>query len=724
MTSHTEELRGTIEKIIFQSPESGFMVFLLKHGAHHTTVKGFMPAVQAGQEVKLSGIWGFHPKFGKQFDAQKCIAQVPTSITGLKKFLASGLIKGIGPSYADKLVDAFGASVLEVIEEHPERLELVPGIGPKRAELIIAGYKEQKEVSSIMVYLQDKNISAAYAAKIYKRYGAESIAVLEQNPYRLAEDIWGIGFKLADTIAQNMGVGKTSINRIKAGILHAISTAVQFGHLYVQVDELKAKTTELLELEEIEPLLKQSLHQLYDDDKIKLLTVENKHYVTLSAYYGAEKGVATRIRGLLSQQITTPFDIQALYEQLRTQQQGAIALNEDQQRGILTCLQHKVTVITGGPGTGKTTLIKELLRLLDEKHIRYKLAAPTGRAAKRIIEGTGRTALTIHRLLEFEPMTMSFQHNEYKPLELDFLIIDESSMIDIFIAHSLLKALPVHAQILFIGDIDQLPSVGAGNFLHDLIASQVVPCVRLHEIFRQAADSMIVINAHKVNKGEFPTTAPQGGKHDFYYRSEQVPEKVPDHLADIYGSTLKRFGIRHDQAIVLVPMNKGSVGTQYLNTVVQKLVNPHETTGISYHGTHFKINDQVMQLRNNYDKHVYNGDIGTIADCNTEDKQLLVRFGDKTIEYRYEELDELVLAYAVSIHKSQGSEYNAVIVPLFMQHFTLLQRNLVYTALTRAKKLCIFIGQPKALAMAIKNNKATIRTTFLQQYLTTELACR
>lgn len=724
MSDHKEELRGTIEKVIFQSAESGFIVFILKHGSNNTTVKGFMPAIQEGQEVKLHGEWGFHPKFGKQFNAQKCIAQLPTSITGLKKFLASGLIKGIGPSYADKLVNAFGASVLEVIEQHPERLEHVPGIGPKRAELIVEGYKDQKEISSIMVYLQDKNISAAYAAKIYKRYGAEAIAILEQNPYRLAEDIWGIGFKLADEIAQNMGVDKLSVNRVKAGILHVITTAISSGHLYVELDDLKAKTAQLLELQTIDHLLKSAFHTLYDDDKIKLITHENKHYLSLSSYYGAEKGVATRIRNMLTQAVTHTYDIQQLYEKLRANEHNGIALNDDQQRGILTCLQHKITVITGGPGTGKTTLIKELLRLLDEHNVRYKLAAPTGRAAKRILEGTGRLAFTIHRLLEFDPLTMAFQHNEYKPLELDFLIIDESSMIDIFIAHAIFKAIPPHAQILFIGDIDQLPSVGAGNFLHDLIASNTIPCIRLHEIFRQAADSMIVVNAHKVNRGEFPTTTPQGGRHDFYYRFEDAPEKVPDHLASIYGSMLAKFGISHEQAMVLVPMNKGSVGTQYLNTVIQKLVNPHESAGITYHGTLYKIRDQVMQLRNNYDKNVFNGDIGTIVDCNQEDRLLLVRFGDKTVEYRYEELDELTLAYAVSIHKSQGSEYSAVIVPIFMQHFTLLQRNLIYTALTRAKKLCIFIGQSRALAMAIKNNKATVRITFLQNFLTSDLACR
>lgn len=723
------ELRGTIDRLLFTSPDNGYSVFVLQLSDTTTLVaRGHLANAHPGEQVALTGTWVQHPKFGKQFEVASCKTEVPTTIVGLKKYLSSGLIKGIGPSYAQKLVDAFGSTVLEVIDKNPDRLRHVDGIGQKRAQQITDAWREQKEIASIMVYLQDKGISPAYAVKIYKKYGQMAIAVVQENPYRLAEELWGVGFKIADQIARSVGIASDSIKRVKAGLLHQISQEVGNGHLYVDLDLLKEKTALLLELpEDIQAQkLKNALHELHNEEKIKLISHEKAHYITLSNYYFSEKAVATRIATLLENTSSVNVDVQAVYEKLRfAGSAGGIELNEDQQHGIITCLTKKISIITGGPGTGKTTLIKQLLGVLEDNNLSYRLTAPTGRAAKRMAEGTGRMAATIHRLLEFDFLTHRFLRNEQNALKVDFLIIDEASMIDIFLALALLKSVPFNAHVVFIGDVDQLPSVGAGNFLNDLISSGIVPTTRLTKIFRQAQDSMIIINAHKVNNGEFPVSALPDTKRDFIFIKEEDPELVSSHLQELLLKRLPMHGIRPEQATVLVPMHRGVVGTQKLNQDLQKLFNGQATDKyVTVHGVAFKVGDRVMQIKNNYDKIVFNGDSGEIEDINMIDKTVMVRFMDRGVEYEHNELDELVLAYAISIHKSQGSEYDAVIIPIFMQHFTLLQRNLIYTAITRAKKLCILIGQTRAIAMAIKNNKGLERTTFLQEYLTSDLQAR
>lgn len=723
-----ETLHGIVDRIYFKNEENGFVVFVLQlNSKDSTVVKGHVPAINPGEQVTIQGTWAMHPKFGKQFDAQQCTAQVPTTIVGLKKYLSSGLIKGIGPVYGEKLVKFFGEQVLEVIDKEPHRLQEVDGIGPKRVEKIITAWQDQKEISHIMVFLQEKGISPAYATKIYKKYRADAISVILENPYRLAQDIWGIGFKTADQIAQNLGIAPDSSKRITAGILHTIATATNNGHLYVELSTLKEQTAHILELEldTIAHTIKLALHDLYNSDKIKLISHENKHFVTLTPFYFSEKGIANKLATLLKHPSRHTFDVNAIYQTLRTQNtKQEVVLNEDQQQGILACLQNKVTVITGGPGTGKTTLIKKLLEVLDEYSVSYRLAAPTGRAAKRITESTRRSAVTIHRLLEFDVSTMGFVRNESNALPLDFLIIDEASMIDVFLAHSILKALPHHAHVVFIGDVDQLPSVGAGNFLKDLLASGAIPSVRLTNIFRQAQDSLIILNAHRINTGEFPTSAQPNARRDFVFIKEDDPQQVPLHLQTIYAKALPKCGIASDESIVLVPMHRGVVGTQKINYDLQQMLNPNDASHVSHAGTQYKVGDRVMQLRNNYDKLVFNGDIGKLESIDQTERTLNIAYPERIVEYDFSDLNELTLAYAISIHKSQGSEYAAVIVPIFMQHFTLLQRNLIYTAITRAKKLCIFIGQPKAIAMGIKNNKSIKRLTFLQQFLTTDLQCR
>ena len=728
MVQTQQTIHGTINRFLFQSKDNGFAVVIINQQSQNQDIiaKGYLPGLQAGQEVSVVGNWIFHPKFGKQFEVQSYQITLPTSINGLKKYLGSGLIKGIGPVYAEKMVDHFKEDILNIIDNHPERLHEVSGIGSKKIAQIIASWQEQREISNIMVFLQDKDISNAYAIKIYKKYGQSSIAVLQENPYRLADEIWGIGFKVADQIAKKIGIAHDSLKRIKSGINYAINCTVGQGHLYVELDQLRQEVCEILSLNPAEHVqhLKQAFHELHAQEIIKLIKYENNHYVTLSQFLFTEKSIAKKINLLLNTPVVNHLNLEQIYQKLRLNT-SQIQLNDDQQLAIINSLKHKINIVTGGPGTGKTTLIKQLLSILDEHNLQYKLAAPTGRAAKRIQENTGKFAVTIHRLLEFDVSTMKFVHNEQNTLQTNFLILDEASMIDTFLMNAILKSLPTHIHLILIGDIDQLPSVGAGNILSDLINSKHVPYTKLTEIFRQAQDSLIITNAHRVNHGEFPTSQANHEStklKDFIYIKSDDPTNLPSLLEDIIKKTLPRYKIYPNQMAILAPMHRGTAGTQKINYDVQKLLNPQNNEKIINHnGYVYKINDRIMQLKNNYDKHVFNGDIGEITEINLADQQLTCHFDGRVVEYEFAELDELTLAYAISIHKSQGSEYAAVIIPIFTQHFTLLQRNLLYTAITRAKKLCILIGQTRAIAMAVKNNKTVERKTFLKQLLLGDL---
>lgn len=725
------EISGSIEKIIYKDGDSGFSVISVKVSPRESiTAAGVLADIFQGETITLHGTWTNHPKFGRQLTVKEYATKVPATTSGIQKYLSSGLIKGIGPKFAEKLVQTFGEKTLEIIDNNPALLSSVPGVGPKRAEAIRQAWIDQKEISNVMLFLRSKDVSTAFAVKIFKTYGNQAINIISRNPYRLIDDVWGVGFKSADQIALKLGLAPHSPDRVKAGFIHAINEASGLGHLYLQLEAAKKQTLELLQLEshiDTSALLKQALTELYSDEKIKLISHQDQHFITLPQNYYAERGVAKKIKTLIA---TPPakmdIDLQKLYNQLRLPDSRGIELNEDQQRGIMACFQNKITIITGGPGTGKTTLVKKLLELLDQCHVTIRLAAPTGRAAKRMFEGTGRSTETIHRLLEFMPGTVGFNRNEQNALALDYLIVDEASMIDTFLMHALLKAMPQRGHLIMLGDVDQLPSVGAGNVLHDLIDSGVCTVVRLTHIFRQAQDSLIIVNAHRVNRGEFPTTSLPNAKNDFIYISKDAPEELMGTLHMLYKKRLPMLGIKPEDAMVLAPMNRGTAGNTRINQELQEILNPAKpgSVEIQRFGQLYRVNDRVMQIRNNYEKFVFNGDIGTITQIDEEEQKVTITFGERELDYEFTELNEVTLAYAISIHKSQGSEFGAVIIPIFTQHFVLLQRNLIYTAITRAKRLCILVGQGRAIAMGIKNNKSFKRNTFLKEFLTTDLEAR
>ena len=673
-----------------------------------------------GETLRLKGQWVVDTKFGQQFRVESCLSVLPATIVGIQKYLGSSLIKGIGPIMARRIVDKFGLDTFDIIEDSPERLREAEGIGPIRTERITNAWQEQKEIREVMVFLQGHEVSPAYAVKIYKIYGDKAISVVKENPYRLALDISGIGFKTADKIARSMGIDPNSQIRAEAGIIHVLSELVDEGNVYYPDQELKKKAGELLEVDPA--ILEMALATLAQQDRIIIEELPEGKAVYLTPLYVAEANVARRLKTLIE---STKQPLQLDVEKAIEWVQGInhIELAETQKQAIKKAITGKVLVLTGGPGTGKTTLVNSLVRILEKKGQRILLASPTGRAAKRLSEVTGKEAKTIHRLLEFSPKEGGFKRNEDNPLDADLVVIDEASMVDTILMNNLLKAVPVISTLLLVGDVDQLPSVGPGNVLKDIIASGCVETVILTEIFRQAQESLIIVNAHRVNRGEFPQLKPQQGQRsDFYYIEKNTPEEVLAVIKELCGKRLPNaFHLSPlDDIQVMTPMHRGTVGVSNLNAELQRLLNP-EGKVITRGGRLFRANDKVMQTKNNYEKDVFNGDIGRIVTIDFDEQEVQVKFDDRLVNYELSDLDDLVLAYAISIHKSQGAEYPVVVVPLLSQHYIMLQRNLLYTAITRAKRLVVLVGSKSAIAITVRNNKVQRRYTNLAGRLSTEV---
>ncbi len=709
-----ETIEGTVERIIFTNEENHYTVAqLLPEGgrrAEPVVIVGNLAALNLGETVRAKGRWTSHKQFGRQFAVEQFESVLPRTAVGIKKYLGSGLVKGIGDAFADRIVEKFGEQTLDVIDHFSARLREVDGIGPERAKRIKEAWSQQKNVRDIMIFLQGHGIGSAHAAKIYKQYGENAIAIVQENPYRLEKDITGIGFKTADGIAAKLGIAKDSIHRLKAGIAYTLESAAGDGHTCLPRGELINAAAELLEAEIASVENAANLLALGGD------VVIEEDWVYLMRLYKSERGVATRIRELLSAKLELPpvdIDKALAWVQQKTQVELATA----QQLAIRTALTSKLCVITGGPGVGKTTIVNSIVKILQAKDCQVLLAAPTGRAAKRMSEATGAPAQTIHRLLKYDPHEGGFTLNERRPLKGDMIIIDETSMLDIPLAYHLIKAVPQNASVVFVGDVDQLPSVGPGNFLGDLIESGAVPVVRLTEIFRQAKDSFIITNAHRVNEGQLPVLdAPK--ESDFFFIEEDDPEKVLATIKTMGADRVpKKFGFDPMGDIqVLTPMHKGVCGSENLNRELQATLNPTGPS-IQRFGRTYRVGDRVMQVRNNYDKDVFNGDLGRVKKLDLIEQELIVDADGRDVTYDFGDLDELMPAYAISVHKSQGNEYPAVIVPLLTQHYVLLQRNLLYTAITRGKKLVILIGSKKALGIAIRNNKTAARYSRLRERL-------
>ena len=712
-----DRLRCVVERVTYQNETNGYSVIKCraKGYADLITVVGSMPEVHVGSVLTLSGEWTVNPKFGRQFTVSGFEETLPATVYGIEKYLGSGLVKGIGPKFAARIVCAFGAETLNVIEEDPDALLRVPGIGKLRVERIKKSWDEQKEIKNIMLFLQGHDVSTTHATKIYKTYGSDSIRVVKENPYRLADDIWGIGFRTADTIAEKLGVEKETAVRLRSGLFYTLNKLSDEGHCYARRDQLLKTGAELLAVEEsvLPAVLDEMVRQ--DDVKTEMIDGEDsapgETAVYLPPFWFAETGTAKRLKQIFSSPPSVKVKPQGLEERIRR----VTGLNYDpaQMDAIRCAAGSKILILTGGPGTGKTTTTLGILTAFRQAGAKILLAAPTGRAAKRLSETTGMEARTIHRLLEFKPPE-GCQKNEQNPLEGDVLILDECSMIDIMLMYSLLKAVPDSMTLIFVGDVDQLPSVGAGNVLRDLIDAGVFPVVRLTKIFRQAAASRIITNAHRINRGRMPDLS-NGKQSDFFFLEEEDPETAAQEIVRLVKERLPRaYGTRDIQ--VLTPMQRGAVGAANLNQVLQAALNA-DAAGLRRGGTDYRLHDKVMQIRNNYDKEVFNGDIGTVCRVNTEDRELTVSFDGREVLYDVTELDELVLAYAATVHKSQGSEYPIVVMPVLMTHYVMLQRNLVYTGVTRAKKLMVMIGSTKALALAVRNVTVTRRNTMLKERL-------
>jgi exodeoxyribonuclease V alpha subunit len=723
----TDRLQGSVERVTYYNDENGYSVIRLdvEGRSDLVTVVGNLPEVQPGESLRLEGRWAVHPQYGRQFKAEWCEQVLPATVEGIRAYLGSGMIKGVGPVTAKRIVQRFGVDTLQVLDEEPERLREALGVGPKRAESVAKAWEEQKHIREVMMFLQSHGVSTNLAVKVYKTYGDDALQVVQEDPYRLARDIWGVGFKTADKVAKDLGLPHDAPSRVQAGVAYALSQLADDGHVYAPEEELVAEAASLLE---VDPHLIGEAIQALDADEVvqcdtliypslnesasPAASLQEEQAVYLAPFYYGEVGVTNRLRDLLDNPATRLAAFRSVnWEALLAQvtRKSAIELSEEQRRAVQAALTNKVTVLTGGPGTGKTVTVRTVIAALEAMRRQYALCAPTGRAAKRLSEATERPAKTVHRLLEYSPQH-GFQRNAERPLEVDCLIVDEASMLDLLLTNRLLKAVDPAAHVLLVGDVDQLPSVGAGDILRDIIASHRPAVVRLTEIFRQAADSGIVVNAHRINRGQFPVV---NEFDDFYFFSKEDPQAAAELLVDVVERRIPRkFGLDAlDEVQVMAPMYRGACGVSNLNEMLQGALNPPSPRKQEKRlgGRVFRVGDKVMQTRNNYDKDVYNGDIGRVTRIDTVEQTMMVRIDDRPVVYDWAEIDELVHAFAISVHKSQGSEYSAVVTPILTQHYLLLQRNLLYTAVTRAKQLVVLVGTRRAIWIAVKNDKVSER---------------
>lgn len=738
-----DSLTGSVERITYYNPENGYSVLRLRPergrqpGMNRdglVTVTGNLPELAPGQHLRLSGRWVTHPRHGMQFQVEVCEQTLPATAAGIRLYLGSGLIKGIGPRLAERIVSHFGASMLEVLESQPELLRQVPDIGPKRAGRIAAAWEEQKQVKEIMLFLHGHGISTNLAVKIYKQYGDQALEIVRNDPYRLARDIFGVGFKTADRIAQALGLSLEHPSRLEAGVVYVLNQASDEGHVYAPAPELVAQAAELLGIsaELVSPAVERLIQQERVHQEVvpferqagaeetsprmavmaagEASGVYGRPAVYLTPLYYSERGAAERLRSLALALPTRLSDLPPAFVGLDA------SLSAEQQSAIRTALSHPVSILTGGPGTGKTTALKALIAALEAGRKTCALCSPTGRAAKRLSQATGRPASTIHRLLGYSPGE-GFKSNADTPLDVDLLVVDEASMLDLSLAYNLLKALKPGTHLLLVGDVDQLPSVGAGDVLRDVIRSGIAPVTRLSVIFRQAADSHIITNAHRINQGQMPFFAAGSQESDFYLFAAETAEEAANWVLEVVCTRIpQKFGLHpRDNVQVLAPMYRGPAGVTALNERLQNGLNPAEALKPEkkLFGQLFRRGDKLMQLKNNYDKEVYNGDIGYLFDIDFVEQGLVVDFDGRAVSYDWSEADQLVLAYAVSVHKAQGSEFPAVVIPLVTQHYLMLQRNLLYTAITRARRLCVLVGSRKAIGLAVRNDKVAHRNTAL-----------
>ena len=707
------KIRCVVERITYQNPDNGYSVLKVR-------MKGFddlIPVVgnlldaAVGSVLLVEGEWKVDAKYGREFIADKWEETMPATLYGIEKYLGSGLIKGVGPKCAKQIVSTFGLDTISVIESTPKKLLSVPSIGRKRVRMIQESWERQKEVKNIMLFLQSYGVSAGFAAKIYKAYGNESIGKVKGNPFCLADDIWGIGFKTADGIAEKLGVGKESFVRCRSGLMYTLNELADDGHVFAYRDQLIQKGIELLDAPE--SAITAALEKMLSEQDLIL----DGDAIFLPAFYYAETGAANRLLRLISAPPSRELPGDVPVEEI--EKESGIQYDPVQIEAIAQAAKSKVMVLTGGPGTGKTTVTQGIIAMYRSAGLKVLLAAPTGRAAKRMTEATGLESKTIHRLLEFKPPN-GYEKNEDTPLEGDVLIVDEASMIDVILMNSLLKAIPPHMRLILVGDIDQLPSVGAGNVLRDMIDSGSIPVVRLTKIFRQAQSSRIVMNAHRINEGKFPDIS-NGKTADFFFIEDKDPEHTAMQIVDLVKRRLpKAYQVPTSSIQVLTPMQRGVIGASNLNLMLQDAINPTEIL-LRRSGLTYRQNDRVMQIKNNYEKEIFNGDIGSIQSVDLENRTLTVLFDNRLIIYDSTELDELTLAYATTIHKAQGSEYPIVVMPVLMSHYVMLQRNMIYTGITRAKKLLVLIGTQKALRYCVHNVTVTKRNTRLKERLSSLL---